>query len=532
MIFLTVTMTSYIVNYRLGWHTPLLIKALRPGNLTGYLCNLTMPRSWNPSIYRTHDAQSAPPEPSAVEGIMQAVDNCNERLRKQPYDPVLWTERASYFLALNYPELAVGDAYKAGLLFDHGSNDFKETDSNLECSSQNGRMDSRAYNVLGQALYDCHCHWEAAEFWEEVSKKIPGNYARDKAAGIRELLNQKEKIAVSLGGSSQERKDRLRDGGVITVHYPWLQKRHVTRSQEIVTLVNQELKKNVVEQTCYLSSSTLAPRKDMLGMFAARVVQPGECILIDRTATGICSIIESESCDNCYVRVSSSPKRASCCSAVYCSVECHDLAISTYHKALCGQDFNWLFETAKGLQDNASALRPLLMLRFLAACVQAGVINSPLDHPLIARLQPLADHSHLDVFTFTESVVAPTKILQQLGVDVFAEPNFDIMVLHTIWTRIANNKAGSSDLRRGFIDEITPLLPLFNHSCEPNIEYKRDDSSTTIRFFAKRRIARDQELFISYLNVENTSLEQRSAKLWPWFEEPCLCSKCRRETAK
>jgi hypothetical protein len=491
-----------------------------------------MPRSWNPSIYRTHDAQSAPPESSAAEGMMQAVDYCSERLQKQPYDPTLWIERASYFLALNYPELAAGDAYKAYLLLDHVSNDSKQADSNLERSSQKNRMDLRVYNILGQALYDCHCHWEVAELWEEISKKVPGNYARDKAAGIRELLDQKAKIVAPLGGTPQERKDRLRDGGVITVHYPWLQKRHLTRSQEIVTLLNQELKENMVEQTCYVGSSTLAPRDDMLGMFAARVIQPGECVLIDRTATGICSVIESGSCENCYVRLPSSPKRASCCSAVYCSAECHDLAIGTYHKALCGQDFSWLFETAKGLQDNSSAMRPLLMLRFLAACVQAGVSNSPLDHPLIARLQPLADHDHLDVFTFTESIIMPTKILQQLDVDIFAEPNFDIMVLHTIWTRIANNKAGSPDPRRGFVDEITPLLPFFNHSCEPNIEYKRDDSSTTVRFFAKGCVAKDQELFISYLNVENNSPEQRSQRMWPWFGEPCLCPKCKRETAR
>lgn len=200
---------------------------------------------------------------------------------------------------------------------------------------------------------------------------------------------------------------------------------------------------------------------------------------------------------------------------------------STYHKALCGQDFSWLAEPAKGLEANASPMRPLLMLRFLATCVQAGTDAHPLDHPLIARLQPLANKGHVDVFTLTESVITPIRILTQLGIDVFANPGFDTMVLHTIWTRIANNKVGSADPKRGFIDAINPFLPLFNHSCEPNVEYKREDSSTTMRFLSKRDIKKGEELFEGYLNVEGMPLGRREELLWPWFEEPCLCEACK-----
>ncbi|KAH7401377.1 hypothetical protein BKA66DRAFT_585369 [Pyrenochaeta sp. MPI-SDFR-AT-0127] len=314
----------------------------------------------------------------------------------------------------------------------------------------------RAYETLGQALYDCHCHWEAAEFWEGVSKKTCGP-----AEGIRQLLKQKKDAALPLGGTLQEQKDRLRDGGVVTVQYPWMQQCHLTRSQEVVNLVNDELRENEEPTACYLGRSTLTSRDDMLEIHAARPIQKGECILIDRTTTGICSNVGNECCDNCYGHVTSSPTRATCCSAVYCSAACHDLALNTYHKALCGQDFRWLSAPAKGLTHNASPLRPLLMLRILASCVQTSVETSPLDHPLIARLQPLADCSHLDVFTFAESITTPIRILQQLNVDIFANRNFYTMVLHTIWTRIANNKAGAADRERGFVDAISPLLVPF-----------------------------------------------------------------------
>jgi hypothetical protein len=480
-----------------------------------------MSRSWNPSIFRIHDAQSAPTDPGKVEGMMQGVDDCCRRLQSEPYNPSIWLARAAYHLALNYPELAAGDAYKASILMER----------NPIVLAEYTIIDtwSKIHDVLGQALYDCHCHWELAEFWEAVATKFPSDRANAKATSIKGLVQRKSDAAASMGGTLQEQRDRVRDGGVVTVDYPWTQPQHLTRSRELISIVNEELGHDKQQQTCYLARSTLTESGDMLGMFAAQDVEPGERILLDRTATGICSNVEPGSCDNCFGSIRSTPIHASCCKANYCSADCRSLAIATYHKVLCGQDFGWVREPARDLKHNASPLRPLLMLRFIATCIQAGPDIHPLDHPLIARLQPLSNRSHVEVFTFNESIVIPSKILHQLGVDQFSNSNFDTMVLLTIWARIANNKAGSPDPGRGFIDEISPHLPLFNHSCDPNIEWRRGDGSTTIWFLAKKRIAKDEELFSSYLGVQKMSFQDRAAALWPWFEGPCLCSKCAKE---
>jgi hypothetical protein len=324
---------------------------------------------------------------------------------------------------------------------------------------------------------------------------------------LRRLLESKKEIAAPLGGTWQEQKDRIRDVSVITVNNPWMQDNHSRRTQELVDDVNKKLKQDTQQlTTCYLGSSTLADRDDMLGIFAARDIQPNECILVDRTATAICTSLGALDCLNCFAHVRGLPVRASCCSAVYCSTACRELSMNTHHKVLCGQDFAWLVQPAQGFKHNASSLRPLLMLRFLAACIQAGPDSHPLDHSLLARLQPLTSNDHVDVFTMTESVSIPLKILQQLDIDIFANLNFDTMVLHTIWTRLANNKAGSLDPERGFIDEITPLLPFFNHSCEPSLDFKRDNDSTTIRFFARREIKKGEEMYISYTRVQNMPL--------------------------
>jgi hypothetical protein len=142
---------------------------------------------------------------------------------------------------------------------------------------------------------------------------------------------------------------------------------------------------------------------------------------------------------------------------------------------------------------------------------------------------PLSSCSHLDVFTFEKSIAVPIRILQQLGIHIFTNLQFETMVLRTIWTHLVNNKAGSPDARRRFVDEITPHLPLFNHSCEPNVQWRRDDGSSTIHFYFERDIRKEEELFSSYVYTEIMDFEQRTEALWPWFEGPCLCKKCERD---
>jgi hypothetical protein len=454
---------------------------------------------------------------------MQAVNDCYILLAGRPHMPKTWLARAVCFLQLNFPELAASDAFKAELLLDQARDTFSTTDMD-ETRSEIGE-------VLSQALYDCHCHWEMVEYLEQVSARFPSGFASKQVANFKSLLKRKTDAAAPLGGTSQEQKDRIRDGGVVTVDYPWLEARHFVRSQEVIDTINRELSSDPEQQKCYLAQSSLSPEINMLGMFAGEDIQQGELFLCDRTATAACSNVGKSNCDNCFASITNQPVHPSCCAVLYCSSQCHDLALATYHAPLCNQDFDWLQASAIGLTHNASPLRPLLMLRFLAACVQSGPANHPLAHPLIARLQPLANRDHVDVFTFTESIVTPVRILQQLGIDVFANQYFDTIVLHTIWTRIANNKAGSFDPQRGFVDVISPHLPLFNHSCEPNVGWKREEGSSTIRFFAKKDVKQGEELFSSYLDVQRMSLEERTERLWPWFEGGCLCSRCLREKA-
>lgn len=61
------------------------------------------------------------------------------------------------------------------------------------------------------------------------------------------------------------------------------------------------------------------------------------------------------------------------------------------------------------------------------------------------------------------------------------------------------------------------------------MEYQKEDGTSTIRFFALRDIEQGEEMFDSYQDVDDLPREERIERMWPWFEEPCLCPRCKRE---
>lgn len=480
------------------------------------------------------------------------VHRLTEALHKSAHEPANWSSRAEHLLALGYPELAAGDAYKAILLCDYPNGivpDITRTavisgptpptlnPDVVESPRSKHWCLKPSYRLLAQALYDCHCHPEALHICTEAESRFPDDpFFSARREEIDAVVGRKRQHVAASGESPMLQRDMLHDGAVLTIPYPWMDPHFLHRSQSIIDLVNQEFRQAF--GGCRLDTSSLSGSPipnfagqdpQVLGVFAAREIDPGECILVDRAATGCSSSVSG--CINCFKKVKDTIVEATCCSAIFCSKDCYQLALSTYHRAICGKDFSWLQSTVEGLSESAAAMRPLLMFRYLATCVQAGESSHPLEHPLIARLQPQPSGRHLDVFTLKESIVRPIQILQQLGVDVFVNSNFDTWVVHTIWTRLANNKQGfprKPENGGGWIDSISPLMPFFNHSCEPNVECWHDDT-TTVRFFAKRRIQEGEELFDSYVNVESIHLEKRHQILWPWFEGPCLCSKCSTE---
>lgn len=518
-----------------------------------------MSQTWIASLYRTHSVQTPSPPAEKVASLIRAVEIGSASIETEPYNPRHWIQRAAHYLELNYPELAAGDAYKATLLLSPRGDQGISTEEEIglpffsiprspspitkEEKDEQQNLLIKAHTTLAQALYDTHAHTDCLSHWLSLTHNdaLPArlrDLARQKSHDLSQLLAQKKAAAAQYGGTEAQRRDRISDGSVVTVLYPWMEERHRVRSDEVLVKVNEELAANETQPAaCHVGRSTLAAEGegDMLGVFATRVVNKGECFLVDRTSTcAVSSPPKQPHCENCYeapLAKDENMVEAPCCGVLFCSSRCSDAAMRTYHPALCGQDFEWLLEPARGLRENASPLRPLLMLRFLATCASTGDAVHPFDHPLIARLQPLADADHLDVYTLS-SLTTPLRILTQLRINIFTSPLASPLVFHALWARLANNKAGTADPALGFIDEITPFLPLFNHSCAPNVEYRKEEGNSTIRFFALRDVRAGEELFDSYLDVEGVGRSERVRALWPWFGSECRCGRCKEEESR
>jgi hypothetical protein len=85
------------------------------------------------------------------------------------------------------------------------------------------------------------------------------------------------------------------------------------------------------------------------------------------------------------------------------------------------------------------------------------------------------------------------------------------------------------------ITSLNILFCAFNHSCEPNIDWRLDPadrSPSTIRLVAKRDIAAGEQLFVIYDQyLTEACLSNRRASMRHWLDADCRCVKCLREEA-
>jgi len=129
--------------------------------------------------------------------------------------------------------------------------------------------------------------------------------------------------------------------------------------------------------------------RDAMGIFLARSVKKGECIMIDGTVTGASIAGDSPAFSNCFGNPSGT---AQACAILLSHPPlpripgcCH--AYLSYDSVICRRDFCSLQNPAAGLQGNSTAMCPQSMLLFLGARGQPAVTKHPVDQPLKARLQ-------------------------------------------------------------------------------------------------------------------------------------------------
>jgi len=324
----------------------------------------------------------------------------------------------------------------------------------------------------------------------------------------------------------------LYNGGVFPVAYPWMAEDLIIREDACFKRVQKEFE---LESTnCVVSRSTIRnvfetkeslSQGDVFGVFATKKIDLTESILIDRTTAGVLSSLER--CATCCNNILNTITNV-CCNVGYCSEVCAQTAIQTFHPPLCGRDVRFLYDAAKSAKHSTDIpIDSLLLLRVLALAIHENN-TFPLKTSLLARLTPAYNIDQLIIFNFPDHIITPIRILQELGIDVFANAAYDTWVIHTMRCRLQNNKHGQT------LDElhgtaVNPLYSMFNHSCSPNIDWEHEGNTSTLRLFATRSIAEGEELFISYINPIDMEWAERQKALVAWLGMDCECERCKKE---
>jgi hypothetical protein len=469
----------------------------------------------------------------------------------------------------------------------------------------------KAYRELLNALLDTAAFWDGLVLAKRVLRK--SMFPKD-----AELLETSDLIKSGfLQRSTELRKQncegddlvtKSRQGKVFQKRYPWLEIELHWRKPALICDINANLGAGNCEIKPVVFRASKSKPEEMakegenlgpLGVFAKHDIKEDELVMVDECLTGVSDVPSSrlEHCDACHASLvfpffleMTDIQKPTCCGRVaYCGKDCFERA-KDYHKILCGIDIDWIYDKICKTPPNQTRWRPIMFLRIAAIIIaerratpKGHTPVHPLQHPIMAvmtanyspgKLQP----EYPSDWQFFENVEAPTRILLQLGVDIFTEKDWSQEVIQTMFWRMENNGNMSNFNPKLALEAHTTLANLekpktitsileseifgqnsaetvhmhslntqylfLNHSCEPNISWhgsnpSLDDEidwykglnghlvkfgSSTVFCKARRDIKAGEELKISYIgdplcvkggiSEEERKRKREAKKLW------------------
>ncbi|TGO52978.1 hypothetical protein BOTNAR_0308g00130 [Botryotinia narcissicola] len=167
----------------------------------------------------------------------------------------------------------------------------------------------------------------------------------------------------------------------------------------------------------------------------------------------------------------------------------------------------------------------------ITTCKQGG--GHPLQHALVADLSN-HEGAAQDPWSLEIRIIQPLKILEMLGIDIFANQWYDTWVLETLWQIFRVNSAGEYNAEDEYGCWIDGLYAVFNHSCEePRMlcTYIQDfdRAGSKFQYCALREIKKGEEVCVNYIEVLSASKMERRKALASWLSGDCRCKRCLAE---
>ena len=190
-------------------------------------------------------------------------------LLRHPYDPSSWISRAKTLSLLDFPELAVGDAYKAVRL----------------CASMLAFVSSRSDESWSLG--------SGRGFWMHEDPDSENSGEQDGNDNLRSSLND---LLIDARGIQATNLCNYhdREGKYIPQAYPWLEEKYRVRSQDVLDEINRDIGTNkaktpegtsyvVVKRCSFHPGEEEESESAPLGVFATCDLPVGQGILTDRT---------------------------------------------------------------------------------------------------------------------------------------------------------------------------------------------------------------------------------------------------------
>jgi len=452
--------------------------------------------------------------------LLKQRQSLTEELYESPYNACLYLSRAECYEELGFPDLAAGDGYKALLLTDEAHDESGEyheqaNAATVELDEGHNSAESildafarKSYASLARNLRKCGCYRSAFDFCQRGLSLQPDDETLIHEKRFLLEMYQKKNNSPFDPNSLPDQGSARRELYVWNTHEP------DRFSAESLSTLNTQLA--TIAPRCEVLATALplltedgipAPGETIvkqLGLFAKEDILPGETVLHERSILTANNRLHDPLCDACSVELppisSSQPLFAcpDCDDTVFCSEQCLETAIETYHPALCGKDIDAIGKDTPP-KEAADALYLLLLSRSMAlaetqslhplALPSTKYIWGDFIHPDSAYLHsrtstPFATARHLP-FSFTYNILHPLHILEKMDIDIYANlERYDFWVLNTLYAKFRATASARLSTRDGRpeVCAVHPMWCLANHSCAPNVSWEWGGE---IRFWAR-----------------------------------------------
>ncbi|KAI1431590.1 hypothetical protein GGR50DRAFT_56460 [Xylaria sp. CBS 124048] len=450
---------------------------------------------------------------SRIEDLLHQRQLLTRELLANPYDTILYLNRALLYSDLGYPDLAAGDAYRALLLTDEVLNDGFEYHENasealgkyvngvagnvhdhgalsdLQSQLNNTKsacdavalaslMSVRCFQILALNLLLCGCLRSAYGFCQRGLAVAPDN---------RELQNTMEHIR-SVG------KKRMRSGKLSSLNdfpdwgmvrrevYPWNDYEPDRFSDASLEYLNRELAKmapkcavQVAQLPILLGGASdtddysIIPTCNQLGVVAKEDIAPGEDVLVEYTLVTANNRLKDAVCDACSSELpplgadSPAVNCPECYDTVFCSEFCHDKAQELYHPAVCDKDVDSVAKDPDAKEADET-LYLLLLARILAMATHQEI--HPLEVNQISYiwgdfLDTKANEINLSPnagpppewtlpFSFKYNIETPLHVLEKMDINIFETlASHDIWVFNTLYSKFRGTASARKNPRDG-----------------------------------------------------------------------------------